>query len=56
MNMAGKLSRRGSPTEVRHVAEILAGMTDVPPIGAPQDHVIRMNPRSHGQQTAAGAR
>ncbi len=37
MNMAGKLSRRGSPTEVRHVAEILAGMTDVPPIGAPQE-------------------
>lgn len=37
MNMAGKLSRRGSTTEVRHVAEILAGMTDVPPIGAPQE-------------------
>jgi L-lactate dehydrogenase complex protein LldE len=37
MNMAGKLSRRGSNTEVRHVAEILAGMTDVPPIGAPQE-------------------
>ena len=35
LNMAGKLSRRGSPTEVRHVAEILAGMTDVPAIGAP---------------------
>ena len=39
MNMAGKLSRQGSSTEVRHVAEILAGMTDVPPIGAPQDKV-----------------
>ena len=37
MNMAGKLSRRGSPTEVRHVAEILAGMANVPPIGAPQE-------------------
>ena len=37
MNMAGKLSRRGSNTEVRHVAEILAGMTDAPPIGAPQE-------------------
>jgi L-lactate dehydrogenase complex protein LldE len=35
LNMAGKLSRRGSPTEVRHVAEILAGMTDEPGIGAP---------------------
>jgi L-lactate dehydrogenase complex protein LldE len=33
LNMAGKLSRRGSPTEVRHVAEILAGMTAEPAIG-----------------------
>ena len=33
MNMAGKLSRRGAVTEVRHVAEILAGVTDVPPLG-----------------------
>ncbi len=37
MNMAGKLSRRGAGTEVRHVAEILAGMADGPPIGAPQE-------------------
>jgi L-lactate dehydrogenase complex protein LldE len=35
MNMAGKLSRMGSNTEVRHVAEILAGMTEAAPIGAP---------------------
>ncbi len=35
LNMAGKLSRLGIPVEVRHVAEVLAGMTDaVPPIGA----------------------
>jgi len=33
MNMAGKLRRQGSATEVRHVAEVLAGMTDTPPIG-----------------------
>ena len=33
MNMAGKLSRDGTPVEVRHVAEVLAGMTDEPPIG-----------------------
>ena len=38
MNMAGKLKRlrseRGDrPTRVRHVAEVLAGMTDEPPIG-----------------------
>ncbi len=34
MNMAGKLSRDGERMEVRHVAEVLAGMTDLPPIGA----------------------
>src|SRR5688572_6522193 len=35
LNIAGKLSRLGIPVEVRHVAEVLAGMTDaVPPIGA----------------------
>lgn len=33
MNMAGKLKREGSDIDVRHVAEVLAGMTDVPPIG-----------------------
>jgi L-lactate dehydrogenase complex protein LldE len=33
MNMAGKLRRLNSPVEVRHIAEVLAGMTDSPPIG-----------------------
>ncbi len=33
LNMAGKLSRRGSAVRVRHVAEVLAGLTDAPPIG-----------------------
>ncbi len=33
MNMAGRLAREGSPVQVRHVAEVLAGMTDEPPIG-----------------------
>ena len=33
LNMAGKLSRRKCPVAVRHVAEILAGMTEEPPIG-----------------------
>ncbi len=28
LNIAGKLCRRGHPIEVRHVAEVLAGMTD----------------------------
>ena len=36
MNIAGTLSRRGSPIEARHAAEILAGMTDTPAIGAPK--------------------
>jgi L-lactate dehydrogenase complex protein LldE len=34
MNMAGKLARDGSPVEVRHFAEVLAGMTDTPAICA----------------------
>ncbi len=33
MNIAGILKRRGSPIRVRHVAEVLAGMTDTPAIG-----------------------
>jgi L-lactate dehydrogenase complex protein LldE len=34
MNIAGRLQRRAEPVHVRHVAEVLAGMTDaVPPIG-----------------------
>jgi L-lactate dehydrogenase complex protein LldE len=37
MNMAGKLSRDGKPVEVRHVAEVLAGMTGEPAIGAVKD-------------------
>ncbi len=37
LNMAGRLTREGRPTEVRHVAEVLAGMTgDVPAIGMPE--------------------
>jgi L-lactate dehydrogenase complex protein LldE len=34
LNIAGRLKREGSPVRVRHVAEVLAGMTEtVPPIG-----------------------
>jgi L-lactate dehydrogenase complex protein LldE len=34
LNMAGRLAREDSPVKVRHVAEVLAGMTgDVAPIG-----------------------
>src|SRR5437588_2636167 len=36
LNIAGKLSRRGSPVEVRHIAEVLADMAgEVAPIGRP---------------------
>jgi L-lactate dehydrogenase complex protein LldE len=41
MNMAGKLSREGKPIAARHVAEVLAGMTDEPPIGAPRAEASR---------------
>ena len=33
MNMAGKLTREGRPVAARHVAEVLAGELDAPPIG-----------------------
>jgi L-lactate dehydrogenase complex protein LldE len=36
MNMAGKLQRDGKAIEVRHVAEVLAGMTEEPAIGMPE--------------------
>jgi L-lactate dehydrogenase complex protein LldE len=36
LNMAGKLSRLGKLVRVRHIAEVLAGMSgETPPIGAP---------------------
>jgi len=36
LQIAGKLSRAGSPVEARHVAEVLADMAgDIPPIGMP---------------------
>jgi L-lactate dehydrogenase complex protein LldE len=35
MNMAGKLQRDGANVQARHVAEVLAGMTHEPAIGAP---------------------
>ena len=37
LNMAGRLSREGSPVAVRHVAEVLADMTgELAPIGMPR--------------------
>ncbi len=39
LNMAGKLKRRGARVQVRHVAEVLAGMTDGPAIGEGREAV-----------------
>src|SRR6185312_11107982 len=37
LNISGRLQREGHTTKVRHIAEVLAGMTDsVPPIGEPK--------------------
>ncbi len=36
MNMAGKLRREGRTVKVRHVAEVLAGELDDPPIAGPK--------------------
>ncbi len=35
LNLAGRAQRLGKPLRVRHVAEVLAGMTDAPAIGEP---------------------
>lgn len=37
MNMAGKLQRQGKAVKARHIAEVLAGMTDAPAIGEPAE-------------------
>ncbi len=39
LNMAGKLAREGKDTAVRHVAEVLAGMHDIPAIGRTHSEV-----------------
>ncbi len=39
LHIAGKMVRDGSALSARHVVEVLAGMTDDPPIGAPEDLV-----------------
>ena len=35
INIAGRLKRRGSLVQVRHIAEVLSNMTDGDPIGGP---------------------
>jgi L-lactate dehydrogenase complex protein LldE len=37
MNMAGKLQREGSAVRVRHVAEVLADMGTLAPIGEAEE-------------------
>jgi L-lactate dehydrogenase complex protein LldE len=44
MNMAGKLQREGKAIAVRHVAEVLAGMTEDPPIGEIPSHGAQVKP------------
>lgn len=44
MKIAGKLKREGSAVEVRHVAEVLAGMNDDPPIGGRRAGVTGQSP------------
>ena len=41
MNIAGKMSRDGTPISARHVAEVLADMTDTPAIGE-TGHVVKV--------------
>ena len=51
LNIAGRLSRRGSRIEVRHVAKVLAGMADGPAIGRGQD---KAKGRSGGKSSGQG--
>ena len=37
LNIAGKLHRDGATVKVRHVAEVLAGLTEVPAISEPEE-------------------
>jgi L-lactate dehydrogenase complex protein LldE len=46
MNIAGKLQRQGRAVQVRHVAEVLAGMADTPAIGEkPPEAAHEQKPR-----------
>jgi L-lactate dehydrogenase complex protein LldE len=57
MNMAGKLQRDGAAVEVRHVAEVLAGMTDEPAIGAPRQAPLeRRRPAAEGPASSSAHR
>lgn len=55
MNMAGKLSRQQSQVTVRHVAEVLAGMNDLPPIAAPAHSSPQSPPLASASAPSAAA-
>src|SRR5260370_7437475 len=65
LNIAGKLTRLGSPVEARHIAEILAGMADESPAIRPPlarhsresgNPGAQASPRSPGPPLARGGR
>jgi L-lactate dehydrogenase complex protein LldE len=57
MNMAGKLQRDGAAIEVRHIAEVLAGMTEEPAIGMPAKPPSNVvGPQDENASEAAKAR
>jgi L-lactate dehydrogenase complex protein LldE len=50
LNIAGRASRVDQPMRVYHVAEVLAGMTDVPAIGEQDTDPTRSNDRTQREQ------
>ncbi|WP_051357186.1 (Fe-S)-binding protein [Azorhizobium doebereinerae] len=50
MNMAGKLQREGRSIRVRHVAEVLAGIGDTPPIGQPRPSAAGLGEAGQGRK------
>ena len=56
MNIAGKLQRQGRAVQVRHVAEILAGMADMPAIGEkpPEPAPEHKPPEPAGETVTSG--
>ncbi len=49
LNIAGKLKRRGSDITVRHIAEVLAGITEGPAIGEPASGKLSAEKSAAGQ-------
>ena len=55
MNMAGKLQRLGKPVQARHVAEVLAGVTDARRSANADEPSPAISPRRPSRQNAKGA-